>query len=149
MATYNDLPTELTANVFSYLRQERRQPPHFTIIKELIDYVNTDVTYEDNRIVCRRIFENYASMKACVTGDPYEEPFEVEDDYDNVWAVWYGFKSRQARHRVLVRRLYVNMIEARTNQQSLADMLETYNRSYEDDDYELPESLVISEWVLK
>jgi len=149
MATYNDLPTELTANVFSYLRQERRQPPHFTIINELIDYINTDVTYEDNRIVCRRIYENYASMKGWDTGDEYDEPFEDEDDIDNVWAVWYDFENRRAWHRVLVRRLYVNMIEARTNEQSLADMLEPLNRFNEEDDYELPETVVISEWVLK
>ena len=37
MATYNDLPTELTADVFSYLRQERRQPPHFRAMNDLIN----------------------------------------------------------------------------------------------------------------
>ena len=36
MATYNDLPTELTAGVFSFLRHERRQPPHFMAMNDLI-----------------------------------------------------------------------------------------------------------------
>ena len=36
MATYNDLPIELTAGVFSFLRHERRQPPHFMAMNDLI-----------------------------------------------------------------------------------------------------------------
>ena len=40
MATYNHLPTELTANVFSYLRHERRQPPHAYCIDKLIEYTD-------------------------------------------------------------------------------------------------------------
>jgi len=40
MATYNHLPTELTANIFTYLRQERRQPPHAYCIDKLIEYTN-------------------------------------------------------------------------------------------------------------
>ncbi len=39
-ATYNDLPTELTANIFSYLRHERRQPPHAYCIDKLIEYTH-------------------------------------------------------------------------------------------------------------
>jgi hypothetical protein len=146
MATYNHLPTDLTANIFTYLRRERRRPSHFTAINELIDYINADIIYEDDRIVCRRIYDNYAPMKDQGPVDPYEEPFEDEDD--NVWATWYDFKTRWARHR-LVRRLWVNMIEARTDQQSLAAMLEEYRRYIEDGDYELPETMVISEWVIK
>ena len=40
MATYNHLPTELTANVFSYLRDGRRKPPHAYCIDKLIEYTN-------------------------------------------------------------------------------------------------------------
>ena len=40
MATYNDLPTELTENIFTYMRHERRQPPHAYCIDKLIQ--NTD-----------------------------------------------------------------------------------------------------------
>lgn len=40
MATYNHLPTELTANIFSYLRHERRQPPHAYCIDKLIEYTH-------------------------------------------------------------------------------------------------------------
>ena len=145
MATYNHLPTALTANIFTYLRHERRQPPHFTAINELVEYINADIIYEDDSIVCRRIYDNYVAMKGQGPGDEYDEPFE--DEEDNVWQAWYD--DRQARHRVLVRRLWVNMIEARTDEQSLAAMLEELRRYNEEDDYELPETMVISEWVLK
>jgi hypothetical protein len=37
MATYNRLPTDLTANIFTYLRRERRRPPHFTAMNDLIN----------------------------------------------------------------------------------------------------------------
>ena len=40
MATYNHLPTELTANIFTYLRQERRQPPHAYCMDMLIEYTH-------------------------------------------------------------------------------------------------------------
>ena len=139
MATYNHLPTEVTANIFTYMRHERRQPPHFKAINELIDYINADIIYEDNSIVCSRIYDNYVLMKDQGPGDQYEEPFEDEDD--NVWEAWYT--DRRARHRVLVRRLWVNMIEARTNEQSLAAMLDAGER------YGYGDTLVISEWVLK
>jgi len=36
MATYNDLPTVVTENIFTYLRHERRQPPHAYCIDKLI-----------------------------------------------------------------------------------------------------------------
>jgi hypothetical protein len=39
MATYNDLPTELTAKIFTYLRHERHQPPHAYCIDKLIQNV--------------------------------------------------------------------------------------------------------------
>jgi hypothetical protein len=40
MATYNHLPTDLTANIFTYLRHERRQPPHAYCIDKLIEYTD-------------------------------------------------------------------------------------------------------------
>ena len=40
MATYNDLPTVVTENIFTYLRHERRQPPHAYCIDKLIEYTN-------------------------------------------------------------------------------------------------------------
>ena len=137
-ATYNHLPTEITANIFTYLRQERRLPPHFTAINELIEYINADIIYESDRIMCRRIYDNYVCMKGQGPGDQYEEPFE--DEVDNVWEAWYT--DRRARHRLLVRRLYVDMIEARADPQSLAAMLEAGDEGYGN-------TIAINEWVLK
>ena len=38
MATYNNLPAVVTENIFTYLRHERRQPPHAYCIDRLIDF---------------------------------------------------------------------------------------------------------------
>jgi len=46
MATYNDLPTDITANIFTYLRQERRQPPHAYCIDKLIQHID-DLILDD------------------------------------------------------------------------------------------------------
>jgi len=140
MTTYNNLPTELTANIFTYLRHERRKPPHVKVLHELIELINADIIYEGDSIMCRRIYDNYVGMKGQGPGDEYEEPFEDEDDINNAWDLWYG--DRRARHRLLVRRLYVNMIEARTNEQSLAAMLEAGYEGFGN-------TIAINEWVLK
>jgi hypothetical protein len=47
MATYNHLPTELTANIFTYLRHERRQPPHAYCIDKLIEYTDDLIDREN------------------------------------------------------------------------------------------------------
>jgi hypothetical protein len=47
MATYNDLPTDLTTNVFTYLRQERRQPPHAYCIDMLIQNIDGLILYDE------------------------------------------------------------------------------------------------------
>ena len=45
MATYNNLPTELTDNIFSYLRDGRRQAPHAYCMDKLIEYIDSLMTW--------------------------------------------------------------------------------------------------------
>ena len=40
MATYNSLPSVLTENIFTYMRHERRQPPHAYCIDKLIQHTD-------------------------------------------------------------------------------------------------------------
>ena len=50
MASYNDLPAVLTANIFTYLRQERRQPPHAYCIDKLIQRTDKLIGEKDSQI---------------------------------------------------------------------------------------------------
>jgi len=94
MATYNNLPTELTANIFSYLRHERRQPPHAYCIDKLIEYTNDliDPCYgltEEGEMVwesidaTREFLGNHVG-RAVFTSFfiPYVESMGLDEDYD-------------------------------------------------------------------
>jgi hypothetical protein len=60
MTTYNNLPTDLTANIFTYLRQERRQPPHAAAMQTAIDTLTAGVDrYEDQTTIEHTVYAPY------------------------------------------------------------------------------------------
>ncbi len=122
MATYNNLPTEVTANVFSYLRHERRQPPHAYCIDRLIEYTHDLIDpymgltdegeriYEDlNPEPAREFFGDFVG-EAVVTSFfcPYVEDMGYDeynrelDDYREPqylsWTYAYGDMTRKYDH---------------------------------------------------
>jgi len=115
MATYNNLPTDLTANIFSYLRHERRQPPHAIAIKNMIDYIEDGVLiYDDEREqinVEERVWSTYAHIKT----DNYEDGslFVEGPDTTNVWDEWANGND-DVRYE-LSTRWFADIIEARYN----------------------------------
>ena len=118
MTTYNNLPTDLTANIFTYLRQERRQPPHAAAMQNMIDYIEDGVEIYDlfpqQQInVHERVWSTYAHIKT----DNYEDGslFVEGPTSTNVWDEWAnGDMSRgyEVQYK-LSTRLFANIIEAR------------------------------------
>jgi hypothetical protein len=113
MAAYNDLPTDLTKNIFTYLRQERRQPPHADAIQKMIDYIEDGIEiYDEEREqinVHERVWCPYAHIKT----DNYANRSLFVDDAmcTNVWEEWANEKYEVQYE--LATRWFVNIIEAR------------------------------------
>ena len=111
MSTYNSLPSVLTENIFTYLRQERRQPPHADAIQKMIDYIEDGVEIHDEEreqiSVHERVWCPYAHIKT----DNYEDgSLFVEDCITTtVWEEWANGVSQYK----LSTRWFVDIIEAR------------------------------------
>ena len=117
MATYNNLPTDLTANIFTCLRQERRQPPHAVAIQNMIDYIEDGVEIHDEEReqinVHERVWCTYAHIKT----DNYEDGslFVEGPTTTNVWDEWANgdmTRGYEVQYK-LSTRLFANIVEAR------------------------------------
>jgi len=126
MATYNDLPTEITANIFSYLRHERRKPVHALPIMELIVDVDRKVITRDGKYrVPQSIYE---SLGCCIDYDNSIDflgcfPFDMRG---GKWHHWW--KDDRGR---LIASLYINIISNRLNEEDYRRLIAA---DYEDED---------------
>lgn len=170
--SYNALPTVLTENIFSYLRQERRQPPHVKLIKDMIDCIDKGVRYEarfgcEDIIIATYVWKNYINFEMArrqfdVDGYYLELPNEdyvFDNDETEIWRDWFcrmrGFPSKYCSYRYylgntlkLSGRLWLNMIEARTNQETLRLMEEAAEEMENEGDVLSPEQLLLMEMYL-
>jgi hypothetical protein len=92
MATYNNLPTEVTANVFSYLRHERRQPPHAYCIDRLIEFTNdlisSAVHGDTDFLAVVQGQEELSAYLGSYTGNAVELEFFYPYLQDHGWDEW-------------------------------------------------------------
>jgi len=111
MTTYNNLPTDLTANIFTYLRQERRQPPHAIAIQNMIDYIEDGVEIHDEEReqinVHERVWSTYAHIKTDMGED--ESLFQYHEGMTTIWEEW----AHSAVNYKLSKQWFVDIIEAR------------------------------------
>ena len=123
MTTYNNLPTDLTANIFTYLRQERRQPPHAIAIQNMIDYIEDGVEiYDEEREqinVHERVWCTYAHIKTDMGED--ESLFQYHPGMCTIWEEWAHGAMPSGDYREshvsykLSKQWFVDIIEARYN----------------------------------
>ena len=150
MATYNDLPIELTAAIFSYLRQERRQPCHCQAIKGMVREIDDSIVMGDYEGKVRVPYAVYSAL-----GDflDYEHAIDcpeikIFNDVDIKWYKWWN-NMRMWR---LIALWYINIVSARLNEEDYRRILDAYVGEGDNgvDDYMCDDdAVVISEWVLK
>ena len=113
-ATYNHLPTELTTNIFTYLRHERRQPPHAAAMNELKKYITRNVT---NGAIDIEIWLPYGEMRTT-----YGESGYALDGAETGG----GWESLNGANPYLAERLFVNIIKSLFNITTRARMIMAY-----------------------
>ena len=118
MATYNHLPTVLTANIFTYLRHERRRPPHFTAMNELKEYITRNVT---NGAIDFEIWQPYGETRTC------GESGYALDGLACSAETGYGWESLNEANPYKAERLFVNIIKSLFNKTTRTLMIMAYN----------------------
>ena len=109
MATYNNLPTEVTANVFTYMRHELRQPPHAAAMKAMIKIIDDNVTIENGVTVASiHVWLTYYNVQ-------YDPEPECALDGNGVWDEWCNGTGG-----LLAPALFKRIIEAKTDPTTLA-----------------------------
>ena len=157
MATYNDLPTELTAAIFSYLRQERRQPCHCQAIKGMVRDIDDNIIMGDYEGRVRVPYTVYEPLGNFID---YEDAIMIiEEEYpeykmspfapsDRKWYNWW----KDERNWRMIASWYINIVSARLNEEDYERILDAYVGEGDNgvDDYMCDDdAVVISEWVLK
>ncbi len=157
MATYNHLPTELTAIIFSYLRQERRQPCHCQAIKGMVREIDDSIImgdYEGRVRVPYTVYEalgNFIDYEQAILVMSVEEQCQISpfDRSDRKWFKWWN-NMRKWR---LIALWYINIVSARLNEEDYRRILDAYVDEGDNgvDDYicDGDLSVEISEWVIK
>lgn len=126
MTSYNELPIVLTKKIFTYLRQERRQPPHVNAIKEMIDYIeNGVIRYDDD---CKppikvraHVWYPYAHLKQDELRGEWRCYPRIFENYwentppivGNIFNVWDRWRKNHFTTIELVTTWFVDIIEAR------------------------------------
>ena len=125
MTSYNELPIVLTKKIFTYLRQERRQPPHVNAIKEMIDYIeNGVIRYDDDCEpikVRAHVWYPYAHLKQDELRGEWRCYPRIFENYwentppivGNIFNVWDRWRKNHFTTIELVTTWFVDIIEAR------------------------------------
>jgi len=129
MATYNDLPTEITAIIFSYLRQERRKPDHCLVIKGMLHEIDDNIIIRDRKIwIPDTIYEalgnflDYENAIAIIE-EEYPEykmsPFSSRSN--RKWYRWW--KDDRGR---MIALWFINIVSACLNEEDYRRILDAY-----------------------
>jgi hypothetical protein len=152
MATYNHLPTEITANIFTYLRHERRQPCHCLAIKGMVREIDDNIIMGDYEGKVRVPYEVYEALgkfidfEAAIMEEYPEYKMSPFAPSDRKWYNWW----KDEYYWRLIALWYINIVSARLNEKDYQRILDAYSDEDGPDDYLAVDlSAEISEWVLK
>jgi len=105
MATYNDLPTEITAIIFSYLRQERRKPDHCLVIKGMFHEIDDNVDIRDDKVwVQDTIYEtlgNFLDYETTIMDIEEEYPGYKMSPFSRWNRKWYNWWKDERNWRLI------------------------------------------------
>jgi len=153
MATYNDLPTEITANIFSYLRHERRKPDHCLVIKGMFHGIDDNVDIRDDKVwIQDTIYEtlgNFLDYDTLFMDAEEEYPGSKWSPFSRWNRKWYNWWKDERNWR-LIALWYINIVSACLNEEDYGRILDAYVGENDNDVDEYINadnySVVISGW---
>ena len=134
MATYNDLPTVITANIFTYLRHERRKPDHCLVIKGMFHEIDDNVEIIKDEIrITYTLYEtlgNFIDYETTIMhiemGNHPPSPFRK---WNKNWYNWW----KDERNRRLIALWYINIVSACLNEKDYRRILDAYGDENDND----------------